>query len=161
MGTSHDFRKYKSSLNTIKTQFCLLESNRREKWLSLNYFWVVTWKWTETLGGQQDCSAAAGNPFKVSELLICKIIASGGRGLRFDSRNSFSKWVCGTCLSPASRKIIFYGVCVSIFCCENFPDLFVLVDLVLAPRPLVQHRALQPYSALPPLFHLQHTHTSY
>ena len=115
MGTSHDFRKYKSSLNTIKTQFCLLESNRREKWLSLNYFWVVTWKWTETLGGQQDCSAAAGNPFKVSELLICKIIASGGRGLRFDSRNSFSKWVCGTCLSPASRKIIFYGVCVYLF----------------------------------------------
>ena len=67
-----------------------------------------------------------------------KRIVSGGRGLRFDSRNSFSK-------------------CLSIFCCENFSDLFVLVDLVLAPRPLVQHRALQPHSALPPFLHLQHT----
>ena len=42
--------------------------------MTLYSFGVLTWKWTETLGGQQDCSAAAGNPFKVSELSIYKKI---------------------------------------------------------------------------------------
>ena len=115
MGTSHDFRKYKSSLNTIKTQFCLLESNRREKWLSLNYFWVVTWKWTETLGGQQDCSAAAGNPLKVSELSFCKNNCIWRKGLENLTHGIHSQSGCVVPAWAPHPEKSFSTVCVFIY----------------------------------------------
>ena len=115
MGTSHDFRKYKSSLNTIKTQFCLLESNRREKWLSLNYFWVVTWKWTETLGGQQDCSAAAGNPLKVSELSFCKNNCIWRKGLENLTHGIHSQSGCVVPAWAPHPEKSFSTVCAYLF----------------------------------------------